>query len=193
MTIPESAVLTIDPTARQYDQSLVARVLGGDRIAARELYDAHVNRVFSLAYRLCGEEEQARDLVQEAFIRVFAQLPGFRGDASLSTWVHRVTMSVFWNLKRRDRKHGRECAMELAASVADERTTEADPDLKQRLHDAIEALAPIYRVTLVMHDVEGFTHSDIAHATGVAVGTSKSRLSLARAQLRAALAPFMKE
>jgi RNA polymerase sigma-70 factor (ECF subfamily) len=171
----------------------VARVLDGDRDAARELYDAHVRRVFSIAYRFAGDEERARDLVQEAFIRVFAQLSGFRGDAALSTWIYRVALTVFANVQRRERRHTREVAIELADMVVDERRPQADPDLTQRLHEAINALPEIYRVTVVMYDIEGFSHQDIAEATGVAVGTSKSRLSLARAQLRATLAPFMKE
>lgn len=171
----------------------MARVLDGDRLAARELYDAHVSRVFSLAYRMCGDEEQARDLVQESFIRVFSRLSTFRGDAALSTWVYRVTLSVVANARRRHRGRDRETDFDSIEPIADDRVADADPDLKERLHAAIESLPEIYRTTLVMHDVEGFTHVDIAAALGVAVGTSKSRLSFARAQLRTMLAPFMTE
>ena len=193
MTLPETAPLTLDPGTRRYEQVLVARVLAGDRLAERELYDAHASRVFKLAFRLSGDEESARDLVQESFIRVFAQLPGFRGDAALSTWVYRVTLSVIANTRRRDRRRERDTDLDSVGPIADERVTPADPDLRDRLHAAINALSDIYRITLVMHDIEGFTHVDIAAATGVAVGTSKSRLSFARAQLRSTLAPFMTE
>jgi RNA polymerase sigma-70 factor (ECF subfamily) len=193
VTPPEPAALTLDTGPRGEEQALIARVLAGDRIAERELYDAHVTRVFRLAYRMCGNTEQARDLVQESFIRVFAQLPRFRGDAALSTWVYRVALSVVANGRRRERRRERDTDIDSIGPIADERVAEADPDLKEQLHAAIDALPEIYRVTVVMHDVEGFTHIDIAEATGVAVGTSKSRLSIARARLRATLAPFMKE
>ena len=173
--------------------TLVARVLGGDRIAARELYDAHVDRVFRLAYRLCGDQQQAHELVQDAFIRVFEQLQHFRGDAALSSWVHRVTQSVVSNARRRDARFRRETDIESVGPLADERVSDADPDLKVRLHEAINRLTDIYRITFVMHDVEGYTHIEIAAALGVAVGTSKSRLSIARSQLRTMLSPFMKE
>lgn len=168
-------------------------MLEGDRIAAREMYDAHVNRVFKLAFRLCGDEEHARELVQEAFIRVFSQLARFRGDAALSTWVHRVTLSVVANARRRDRKHDREVDFEAVDPIADDAVVGADPDLREGLHAAISALPEIYRITFVMHDIEGYTHTEIAAATGVAVGTSKGRLFIARGQLRKMLAPFMQE
>lgn len=193
VTLSESTVLVLEPGPRQAEKALVARVLEGDRIASRELYDAHVHRVFRLAFRLCGDEEHARELVQESFIRVFSQLSRFRGDAALSTWVHRVTLSVVANARRRDKKHDREIDFDSADPIADEAVAEADPDLKEGLHAAISALPEIYRTTFVMHDIEGYTHTEIAAATGVAVGTSKGRLFIARGQLRKMLAPFMKE
>lgn len=193
MTLPEISVLILDPAPRHAEKALVARVLEGDRIAARELYDAHVNRVFRLAFRLCGDEAHAAELVQESFIRVFSQLARFRGDSALSTWVHRVTLSVVANARRRDKKHEREIDFDSADPIADDAVANADPDLKQCLHAAITALPEIYRTTFVMHDIEGYTHTEIAAATGVAVGTSKGRLFIARGQLRKMLAPFRKE
>lgn len=193
MTLTDLAVLPIQSGTRQADQALVTRVLDGDATAARQLYDAHATRVFRLAFRMCGDPDRAGDLVQDAFIRVFAQLSGFRGDSALSTWIHRVAISVVLNSQRRDRRQDEMLDIEAIEPMADERVAEADPDLRQRLHEAIDALPEIYRSTLVMHDIEGFGHADIAAAMGVAVGTSKSRLSQARAQLRAVLAPFMRD
>jgi RNA polymerase sigma-70 factor (ECF subfamily) len=193
VTQPESSVLVLDPAPRNAEKALVAKVLAGDRIAARELYDAHVNRVFRLAFRLCGEEEHARELVQESFIRVFGELARFRGESALSTWVHRVTLSVVANARRRDRKHEREINFDATDPIADDTVADADPDLKEGLHAAINALPEIYRTTFVMHDLEGYTHTEIAAATGVAVGTSKGRLFIARGQLRKMLAPFRRE
>ena len=175
------------------EPELIARVVAGDRLAARELYDAHAPRVFRLAFRLTGEAELARELVQETFVRAFAQLGRFRGDSALSTWLHRVTISVVSNAMRKVKRfRARETDLDEAIAMP-ALARAADPDLRDRLHRAIDELPEIYRLTLVMHDVEGYTHEEIANVLGVAEGTCKSRLSVARAQIRQKLAPFAKE
>ena len=197
MTSPTVAVEASEaikaPRYVSREPELIARVVAGDRLAARELYDAHAPRVFRLAFRLTGESELARELTQETFIRAFAQLGRFRGESALSTWLHRVTLSVVSNAMRKIKRfRARETDLDEATSMAAE-TRRADPDLRDKLHRAIDELPEIYRVTLVMHDVEGYTHEEIANVLGVAEGTCKSRLSVARAQLREKLAPYAKE
>ena len=175
------------------EPELIARVVAGDRLAARELYDAQAPRVFRLAFRLTGDDNLAKELTQETFVRAFAQLDRFRGEAALSTWLHRVTVSVVSNAMRKVKRfRERETDLDEASMIAAP-SREADPDLKEKLHRAIDELAEIYRTTLIMHDVEGYTHEEIASVLGVAEGTCKSRLSVARAQLREKLAPFAKE
>jgi RNA polymerase sigma-70 factor (ECF subfamily) len=175
------------------EPELIARVIAGDRLAARELYDAHAPRVFRLAFRFTGDGELARELTQETFIRAFAQLVRFRGDSALSTWLHRVTISVVSNAMRKVKRfRAREADLDEAMMLAVD-SQRAEPDLRDKLYRAIDELPEIYRVTLVMHDVEGYTHEEIANVLGVAEGTCKSRLSVARAQLREKLAPFAKE
>ena len=175
------------------EPELIARVVAGDRLAARELYDAHAPRVFRLAFRLTGDDDLAREMTQETFVRAFAQLDRFRGESALSTWLHRVTLSVVSNAMRKVKRFRmRETSLDEALAVSAP-ASEADPDLKESLHRAIDELPEIYRTTLVMHDVEGYTHEEIASVLGVAEGTCKSRLSVARAQLRGKLAHFAKE
>ena len=181
------------PGTRPDEHALIARVLDGDRSATRALYDAHVDRVHRLAFRLTGDDDLARELTQETFIRAFQQLPRFRGDSALATWLYRVTVSVASNMRRRYRRRERETDLTAAADLADGAPPHADPDLRDRMAAAIDALPEIYRTTFVMHDVEGYTHPEIAKVLGVAEGTSKSRLFIARGMLRSALAPFMKE
>jgi RNA polymerase sigma-70 factor, ECF subfamily len=181
------------PSYVSREPELIARVVAGDRLAARELYDAHAQRVFRLAFRLTGDDELAREFTQETFVRAFAQLSRFRGDSALSTWLHRVTISVVSNAMRKVKRfRAREADLDEASAMI-ETTRTADPDLKEKLHRAIDDLPDIYRITFVMHDVEGYTHEEIANVLGVAEGTCKSRLSVARAQLREKLAPFAKE
>ena len=175
------------------EPELIARVVAGDRQAARELYDAHAERVFRLAFRLTGDGELARELTQETFIRAFAQLNRFRGDSALSTWLHRVTITVVSNAMRKVKRfRARETDLDEATPLVAEPST-TDPDLRDRLYRAIDELPEIYRIAFVMHDLEGYTHEEIASVLGVAEGTCKSRLSVARAQLREKLAPFAKE
>lgn len=184
-------------TAYEYDRrvdesQLIARVLDGDREAARQLYDAHAPRVYRLVYRLCGDEDLARDFTQDTFVRAFDQLARFRGDAAFSTWLHRIAVTTTSNAMRRVRRQRhRETAIDgIPEPMA---PPAADGDLQQRLAAAIDALPEIYRTTLVMHDIEGFTHPEIASALGVPEGTCKSRLFQARAQLRRMLAPLVED
>src|SRR5438876_36885 len=117
---------------------------------------ARAPRVFRLAFRFTGDDELARELTQETFIRAFAQLGRFRGDSALSTWLHRVTISVVSNAMRKVKRfRTRETDLDEAASLTVEGEG-ADPDMRDRLYRAIDELAEIYRITLVMHDVEGY-------------------------------------
>jgi RNA polymerase sigma-70 factor (ECF subfamily) len=175
------------------ERELISRVLAGDPSAERALYDAHVDRVFRLAYRMAGDMDRAQDYTQETFIRAFSRLATFRGDAALSTWLGSIAISVTLNgLRKVRRRNEREVGLEDVAPVG--RTMrEAEPDLKVRLAQAIDSLPDGYRAVFVMHDVEGYTHEEIANSLGVHTGTSKAQLFRARARLREALADFAKD
>ena len=171
------------------DAQLISRVIAGDRTAGRELYDAYSPRVYSLVYRLSGDAEKARELTQDTFIRAFSRLSQFRGDAQLSTWLHRIAVTTVSNSRRSEIRFKREVSLDEARSVASA-AFDADPDVKESIERAVENLSEVYRTTLIMHDVEGYTHAEIAEVLGVPEGTCKSRLSAARAQLREALAAY---
>jgi RNA polymerase sigma-70 factor (ECF subfamily) len=176
-----------------HDQELIGRVLAGDPLAERALYDAHVDRVFRLVYRIAGDLDRAQDYTQETFIRAFSRLAEFRGEAALSTWLGSIAISITLNgLRKVKRLMQREVELDdmLTVGKAD---TVADPDLKERLAQAIDDLPEGYRVVFVMHDVEGYTHEEIAGSLGVHPGTSKAQLFRARARLREALADFAKD
>lgn len=170
---------------------LIERTLAGDDAAARALYDANVDRVYRLAYRMAGDEDLAREFTQESFIRAFERLHQFRGDAALSTWLHSITVSVTLNgLRRAKRERTREVELD---DQRPGRSRSVEPDLKERLHRAIDGLPDIYRSVFVMHDVEGYTHEEIGLTLAVATGTSKARLFRARRMLREELADFAEE
>ena len=176
------------------DIVLIERARSGDAGAFRQLYDAHVDRVYRLAYRMCGEDDMARDMTQETFIRVHQRLGQFRGDSAFSTWLHAIAVSVTLNgLRKAKRIQGREEALDDVAPIAATAPARAEPDLRERLGAAIAALPEIYRSVFVMHDLEGYNHMEIATALEVAEGTSKARLSRARSRLREALDDFAPE
>ena len=175
-----------------HEAELIARVRAGEPAAERELYDAHVERVYRLAYRLAGDDDLARDITQDAFIRAFERLHEFRGDSRFSTWLHTIAVTVALNTLRKVKRMRREVGLEEGVEVSGT-IRDAEPDLKQRLAAAIDALPDGYRAVFVMHDVEGFTHEEIGGALGVETGTSKAQLSRARAKLRVALADFAGE
>lgn len=169
------------------ERSLIARVLAGDTAAARALYDAHVDRVYRLAFRMARDADLAEDLTQETFIRAFDRLGDFRGEAALSTWLHAIAVSVVLNGLRRVRRLR---TLQAPLEAAEERGASprhGDPHLRQRLERALDALPESYRLVLLMHDVEGYGHEEIGAILGMPAGTSRAQLSRARARLRAAL------
>ncbi len=175
------------------DLELVERVRQGDQEAFRALYDANVDRIYRLAYRMAGEDDLARDFTQEAFLRAYQRLGQFRGDAAFSTWLHSIAVSVSLNgLRKVDRHRKRERSLEGAAHVS-RRQTGLEPDLKDRLAAAVDELPEMYRTVFLMHDLEGYSHAEIAESMGVAEGTSKARLFRARARLREALGDTVEE
>lgn len=178
---------------RVNERQLIAAAVAGEVTAQRMLYEQHVDRVYRLAFRLAGDDDVARDFTQETFIRAFQRLKDFRSDSSFGTWIHTIAMSVSLNgLRKVKRFRTREAPLDDALTVG-EATRRSEPDLKERLRQAIDALPEGYRTVFLMHDVEGFTHEEIGEALGVQPGTSKAQLFRARARLRAALADFAGE
>lgn len=169
------------------------RARRGDQVAFRALYDANVDRIYRLAYRMAGQDDLARDFTQDAFLRAWERLEQFRGQAAFSTWLHAIAVSVVLNgLRKVDRHRKRERSLEDAAPLA-AGGRELEPDVRSRLEEAVEELPEIYRTVFLMHDLEGYGHGDIAAALGVAEGTSKARLHRAREKLRTSLGDAMQE
>ena len=175
------------------ERELIRRVLAGDPAAERTMYQAHVDRVFRLVYRMTGDLDRAQDYTQETFIRAFDRLGEFRGEAALSTWLGSIAISITLNgLRKVRRLNQREISIDDVVHPT-QGSREAEPDLKTRMTQAIDALPDGYRAVFVMHDIEGYTHEEIATSLGVHPGTSKAQLFRARARLRESLADFAKD
>ncbi len=167
------------------EPELIEAALRGDSGAERALYDAHVDRVFRLAYRMCGDQTLAEDLTQDTFVRAFRYLPGFRGQSALSTWLHSIAMSVILNGLRKVRPMDRWTEIDERRVVG--RPPQQDRELDLTLARSVDELPEKLRTVFLMHDVEGFKHAEIAGALDIPTGTSKARLSRAREKLRTAL------
>lgn len=166
------------------ERQLISEILGGNAAAERQLYNAHVDRIYRLAYRLTGDGTLAEDLTQDTFIRAFDRLADFRGDGSFGGWLHRIATSVIFSaLRKRKRVQEHESIREDLAEFGAEDAA-GDPDLKRRIDRAVASLDENHRLVFVMHDMEGFTHQEIAAAMDSPVGTAKARLSRARSRLR---------
>jgi len=162
---------------------MIAGALAGDPDAERALYDAHVDRIFRLAYRMTGDQALAQDFTQETFIRAFDRLETFRGEAALATWLYTIATRVVFNGIRKI-KRLREREVELDSVGVQRTTASGDHELTITLHRAIDALPDELRLVFVMHEIEGFKHREIAGALDIAPGTSKTRLLRARGLLR---------
>ena len=165
----------------------VARAAAGDRRAFERLYREHVDRVYSLCVRMCGDRTLAEELVQDVFVRAWEKLTLFRGDSSFSTWLHRLAVNVVLNARKGDgRRRSR-----IDSSVEDLETL---PQMRgdhvgerMDLQEAIAMLPPGARKVFVLHDVQGYRHDDIAELLGMTAGGSKAQLHRARLLLREAL------
>src|SRR5687768_9845883 len=132
-----TALTVPDPRRRVSERHLIERVIQGDARAQREMYEAHVDRVYRLAYRLAGEDELARDFTQLTFIRAFEKIGDFRFESSLATWLHTIGVSIALNgLRKVKTARNREAPIEAASSIGSVRR-ESEPDLKVRLAAAI--------------------------------------------------------
>ena len=169
------------------DAQLIAAARAGDRRAMAALYSAHRGRVYSVVRRMVGDDHLAEDVSQDAWVRAFEKLHLFRGDSSFGTWMHRLAVNAALNRLRRQSKRP---DVEKSAAIKTVQHALDDRLLNQRLlGQALDRLSDGYRQVLVLHDVEGLTHEEIAERMGIAVGTSKSQLHKARARMRNLLAP----
>jgi len=174
--------------------ALVAAAKAGDRGAFDDLVRHTYLDTYTLAYRLTGDEEDARDVVQESYLRAYRGLRRFRGDAQFSTWLYRITANcASTQLGRRSRHHHDELDDELAGEpgrgpVDPEAAVEAGA-LRERLQRALAALPPRMRSVVILRDVYDLPHEAIAAELGISVSAAKVRLHRARLRLREDLFP----
>jgi RNA polymerase sigma-70 factor, ECF subfamily len=180
------------------EAGLIRRCTAGDEAACAELVAEHQRMVFTLSLHLLGDRDEALDLSQEVFLRVFRTLSSFRGQSALRTWIYRIVINQARNRQRWWRRrhrasqvsldeHLQQCG-ELAspATVLPDRAL-ASKETAERIWRALEHLPFDQRTALILREIDGLRYEEIAFSLGVAVGTVKSRLTRARQALRAEL------
>jgi RNA polymerase sigma-70 factor (ECF subfamily) len=165
----------------------VALAAAGDRLAFERLYRANVDRIFSVCVRMVGDRARSEELTQDVFVRAWEKLGTFRGDSLFSTWLHRLAVNVVLNEREAEgrRRNRHDEGIEDMDSIAynDVRPLPV-PGLSLDLERAIAALPPGAKKVFVLHDVEGYTHEEIAESLGITSGGCKAQLHRARMLLR---------
>jgi RNA polymerase sigma-70 factor (ECF subfamily) len=171
------------PAAERTDAALIAAAVGGAEAAFRELFRRHTPHLLQFVTRvLGGSAADAEDVVQDTWLRAYPALVTFRNESSFSTWLCSVGLRAALDSLRRNKRH-------IAEHLFDDDAPLETPRNEDRmdLESAIAQLAPGYRMVLILHDVEGFTHEEIGMQLGIAPGTSKAQLFKARRVMRALL------
>ncbi len=185
------------------DRALIARAQAGDKVAFRRLVERHQRRAFAIALGLVRDENDARELVQDAFLRVYKSLGSFQGGSSFFTWLYRIITNLSIDLIRKPGRQTtdiKDAQLELDESSDFDlpflsRFDGADPaddgrrgEIAERLRAALDALPSYHRAVIVMREIEGLSYEEMAQVMDVSKGTIMSRLFHARQKLQRALA-----
>jgi RNA polymerase sigma-70 factor, ECF subfamily len=182
------------------ETQFIERLRRGEDQAFETLVNQRSGEIFGLLYHLTENREEARDLTQETFLRAFQSIKGFRGDSDLRTWIYRIAINQARNRWRWWRRRRRESTVSLDSTddtghqsliAVLKSDTSRDPEKDTLAHErervlrkALSNLRRVYRETVILRDIEGFTYDEIAVALDISVGTVKSRLSRGRQELR---------
>ncbi len=186
------------------DLVLVRRCQEGDHHAYRALVERYEGRIYNLACSIVGDREAARDAAQTAFIRAYQALPGFRADAGFYTWLYRIAVNVCLNAAQKEKRRRDTTSLDdllesghfTSEHLWERRTPHGDFErmqLQDTIHRILGHLSPDHRLVIVLKDIQGFSQEEISETLNCSVGTVKSRLSRARANLRDLLRPVYDE
>jgi len=194
----EAATAVVD------ERVLVDRARGGDLKAYDELVRRYQERIYATVYHMTSNHEDANDLAQESFVKAYQALKSFKGGSSFYTWLYRIAVNKTINFlkQRKNRQHmslndldfNAEHDPDLVALISDKtpRREVGLTELQEKLNAALLKLSESHRMAVVLHDVQGLSHEEIAKIMHCNIGTVRSRLFYARQQLQALLADYVK-
>ena len=186
------------------DSELVLKSQQGDVRAFDELVERYHDRIYGLAYNMLSNREDAEDLTQEIFVKAFEALPRFKGKSLFYTWLYRIAINKTINYRK---KRNRNRALSLdqfdqeikSDDIYQDLTAKGSPlrninltELQERLNASLQKLSDKHRTVMIMHDMQGIPHEEIAKVVGASSGTVRSRLFYARKQMQMELSEFMK-
>lgn len=188
------AITATPPLSSNPDLELAERHRYGDESAFEEVYQRFGSMVYNLAFRMCGNEEQAEDFTQEIFLRIHRHLERFNGRSSLKTWVYRVAINHCRSKLSRRRIFTRPLADENAGEGVDLVDSRRDPEQRTLAQDtaaqvarALRELKPVFREAIILRDLEGMTYEEVAEILKIRIGTVRSRIARGRDRLRTIL------
>lgn len=172
---------------KEYEQRLVAACKRGKRLAQRELYDRYASAMLNTAHRILNDREEARDVLQEAFLKVFLRIEQYRSESTLGAWIKRIVVNTALNqLKKR--------SLDLQTLSEDQSAVPAEPDRHvqepRNLQIALDALAALpdgYRTVVTLYLLEGYDHAEIAEILGISRSTSLSQYTRGKRKLQATI------
>ena len=185
------------------DQLLVERVQGGDVGAFDELVRKYRERLYGVIYNLTSNREDAADLTQEAFIKAFSSINRFKGKSAFFTWLYRIGVNTalshlkrnrfrrFFSLEHIQDEGSHAQVLETLAAKHKSEKGALLSELQEKLNEAMQKLSPKHRTVVVLFEIEGLSHQEIADIVGCSVGTVRSRLHYAKQQLQADLKQFI--
>jgi RNA polymerase sigma-70 factor (ECF subfamily) len=180
----------------QNDKSLLERSKKGDIEAFEKLIEDYQTKVFNIAFRMIGNYDDASDLAQEVFLRVYKSLKGFKEQSSFSTWIYSITKNVCLDeIRRRKNKNvvyldedirlnDGDVARQLESRDDTPEETAERNELRRQINDVINKLNDEHRMVIILRDIQGFSYEEIGEITGCPEGTVKSRINRARKLLR---------
>jgi len=173
------------------ERRLIQLSAKGDGAAFEQLIKEHERKMYALALRMCSNSEDAKDCLQDAMLRIYRSLSGFKGDSAFSTWVYRIVVNTCLDSFRRAKTHSAESLDLMAENGWNAVDTAPTPEqavenseLKARLSSAIQELPQDMRTAVVLRDVQGFSYESIADIMSINIGTVKSRINRGREKLR---------
>lgn len=201
---PEREKILENKARAAEDLALVKRAKNEDATAYDELIRRYQERIYATIYHMTSNHEDANDLTQETFIKAYRALKSFKGDSSFYTWVYRIAVNKTINFlkQRKNRYHmslndldfSVENDPDLVALISD-KTPRRDlnlSELQDKLNAAMQKLSEAHRMVVILHDIQGLSHDEIAEMMNCNVGTVRSRLFYARQQLQATLSDYLK-
>jgi RNA polymerase sigma-70 factor (ECF subfamily) len=176
------------------ERDIIHRVLEGDTQAFERLVAENERKVYALALKMVGNEEDALDMAQESFVKAFTNLRSFRGDSRFSVWLYRLTYNICIDFIRKRKRtqtfaltytdeDGETAELEIADETTDPATIMETNQLRKALEECVHALPPHHREIIVMREITGLSYQDIARVLAISEGTVKSRLARARRKL----------